>query len=753
MLSNLGNSYRMRFETVGSTDDLYQAVSMGQKAVAASPYDYSPIIFNNLGLSCTRLFDRTEDPNAADRAIQALEKSLMSASCRGPVKALCLHNLGRFFWARSRLTGSSDDATRSISVLEEALALTAHNDPSYSLRGHALTNVLYGRYQLIGSLEDLDKSIASGNQVVALTDIDEPDRSLYLIILAAALQSRFEETGNTDDLEAAIEKGEEAVSIVSARPSSRILAADAASKLLIGRDHQRANQLLRCAVGLLPLVAPRTLRQYDQQYNLSQFATIVARAASVSIDVDHNPYNAVRLLELGRGVLSSLQLQVRSDITTLKLSHPDLAERFEEVRALVDRSPSDGRGDSFGRLPDSDTRAIFTEFQNVLGSIRNLHGFENFLLGPTSNELKALAAFGPIIILNVSSLRSDAFLVDTEKIQCLPLPLLHEDDLITKVDLFLDAINSSLQNASQAKTNVKKILEWLWDVAVGPILGQLGFTQPPSNDSAWPRVWWVGGGLLSILPIHAAGYHDVSPRQCAIDLVISSYSPTAKSLVYAREMTKIDTIPSQTVMFVGMPKTPGQNDLPFVEAEFKQLRDLLPANIKIMKITGPTRDEVMTILPHHSIVHFACHGESLADPSQSRVLLEDWQTASLTVSDLTSLKILSPQFAYLSACHSASIRDGALLEESIHLSSAIQLAGYPSVVGTLWQVQDKYSAQVSEKLYSCMLQGEKLDTLRSAEGLHKAVRQLRDETRNVEGFSRKVSSNPLIWSPYVHIGV
>jgi hypothetical protein len=68
-------------------------------------------------------------------------------------------------------------------------------------------------------------------------------------------------------------------------------------------------------------------------------------------------------------------------------------------------------------------------------------------------------------------------------------------------------------------------------------------------------------------------------------------------------------------------------------------------------------------------------------------------------------------------------------------------------------VQDKYSAQVSEKLYSCMLQGEKLDTLRSAEGLHKAVRQLRDETRNVEGFSRKVSSNPLIWSPYVHIGV
>ena len=79
------------------------------------------------------------------------------------------------------------------------------------------------------------------------------------------------------------------------------------------------------------------------------------------------------------------------------------------------------------------------------------------------------------------------------------------------------------------------ILEWLWDVAVKPVLDELGFTQTPSYDETWPRVWWVGSGLLNILPIHASGYHDSTPPQTALDRVISSYAPTVKSLAYARE--------------------------------------------------------------------------------------------------------------------------------------------------------------------------------------------------------------------------
>src|SRR5437016_4796016 len=75
-----------------------------------------------------------------------------------------------------------------------------------------------------------------------------------------------------------------------------------------------------------------------------------------------------------------------------------------------------------------------------------------------------------------------------------------------------------------------RLLKWLWTVAVGPILHELGFTAPPDQNEVWPRVWWVRTGLLSVLPIHAAGYHDLGPSNAAIDRVICSYSPTVKDL-------------------------------------------------------------------------------------------------------------------------------------------------------------------------------------------------------------------------------
>jgi hypothetical protein len=60
---------------------------------------------------------------------------------------------------------------------------------------------------------------------------------------------------------------EDAVSIHTATPSIRISATDPASRLLIGRDWDRANTILRTAVELLPITSPRTLNEVDRQYN------------------------------------------------------------------------------------------------------------------------------------------------------------------------------------------------------------------------------------------------------------------------------------------------------------------------------------------------------------------------------------------------------------------------------------------------------------------------------------------------------
>jgi CHAT domain-containing protein len=175
--------------------------------------------------------------------------------------------------------------------------------------------------------------------------------------------------------------------------------------------------------------------------------------------------------------------------------------------------------------------------------------------------------------------------------------------------------------------------------------------------------------------------------------------------------------------------SPGQIFAPFVEKEIEGLKELIP-NCTV--VSSPTKEAVLSTLNNHQIVHFSCHGStSVSDPALGKVVLNDWKTDPLTVSDFSSRNFPSPQLAYFSACHTAVTRDMRLLDESIHLVFAIQLAGCPSVIGSLWQVQDELSFNLSRDVYARMLEwggGKYIDTSKSAEALHGAVRQMKEMT-------------------------
>jgi CHAT domain len=450
-----------------------------------------------------------------------------------------------------------------------------------------------------------------------------------------------------------------------------------------------------------------------------------------------------------------LQLEVRSDFSVLAASHPILAQKLQELRFRLD--PPSVTSDSLSTLEtDVDRRTIIKQFEDLLKSIRCLDGLGNFLRGPSKPELHSLATGGPIVVFNVSDIRSDAFLITADDISTLYLPLLTSDSLEDYAKRFFGAIkNQTLKRYRHATLEVISVLEWLWDVAVGPVLDELGFTQMPLDGVDWPRVWWVGSGLLSVLPIHASGYHNITPPKATLDRIISSYAPTVKSLSYARERTaRVDKVtPKDKAILVAMPTTPAHNILPFVDTEVEEVRRLLShASINTAVMQNPTRMEVLSELPQNTIVHFACHGYLADDPSQSSLLLEDWKTGSLTVSDLVSLNIQYAKLAYLSACHTSSTRDFRLVDESINLSSAVQLSGYPSVVGNLWNVNDSHSAEVAMHVYAWILEGDGgFDARRSAEGLHKAVRILRERTHIK--LRSSIESDPLVWAPYTHVGI
>ncbi|MGH3928437.1 MAG: CHAT domain-containing protein [Pseudonocardiaceae bacterium] len=145
-----------------------------------------------------------------------------------------------------------------------------------------------------------------------------------------------------------------------------------------------------------------------------------------------------------------------------------------------------------------------------------------------------------------------------------------------------------------------------------------------------------------------------------------------------------------------------------------------------------------------AIAHFACHGHShSADPSQSLLLLHDHDTDPLTVASLAPIRLDHARLAYLSACRTAVNAATELIDEAIHLTTAFQLAGYPHVVGTLWEIDDALSVRVADSFYTALTTSPTtIDTTDAAQALHHAVRAIRDE----------LPATPSLWAAYLHAG-
>lgn len=307
-----------------------------------------------------------------------------------------------------------------------------------------------------------------------------------------------------------------------------------------------------------------------------------------------------------------------------------------------------------------------------------------------------------------------------------------------------------------AKKEMTKILEWIRHAAIGPILNELGYKDEPKSGS-WPHVWWIPTDALTLIPLHAAGIHTKGSRQNYLDRVVSSYAPTLKSLAHGRQQLmsyKTRGQQANELAFVCMTETPMQDDLEYADVEVALLDSVIPDRIVRRSLRNPVKADVLHHLSDSSIVHFACHGYShYSDPSQSFLLLHDWQSNPLSVADIAALKFDHAQFVYISACYATDNRAENLLDEAIHITGACQIAGFPSVIGTIWQISDKYSADVAVGVYRTMAEGGvTLDVERAAEGLHHAVRELREETRKVPGFSKPSEDDPLLWAAYIHVG-
>lgn len=661
-----------------------------------------------------------------------------------------------------------DDIDRCIEVTDMAVHATSQYHLARASGFNNLGVWLYQRFKRKKTMEDLDRGIEAAEMAVKVTSLDQFRRGEWCNSLGTLFQERFMQTTVMGDLEQAIYYFKEGWKCHGTPPSVRISLGLQAGRLLASQlDWEASSTFLRDSVQLLPAISPRSLRHTDKQDMLSKFAGLASDAGAASLNAGNNAYRALELIELGRGVIAGLLLEMRTDISALEKQHAKLAERFSSLRDELDSpidqvlSLSSGEGRLYRESRAKKRREAENRFYEVIKEIRAQPGFNSFLLPPTEDELKAAADLGPIIVVNLSSYRCDAFLIKRDGIRVLELPDLTEQG----VEKWARNLRSSRLEAS---FHITPMLEWLWDVLGRPVLEALGFSKPISNDE-WPQVWWIPTGQLSQLPLHAAGCHAQGSTETVLDRVMSSYVSSIKVLIYGRRhhVCSPSRPLSDHALVVAMRETPGfamNRILPFAADEVEMLKDLCPS--LQLKPIGPTRrkEDVLDNLHECRIFHFAGHGHSdPEEPSQSCLFLEDWESNPLTVGDLRDYRLQQnpPFLGFLSACSTGANEVDKLRDEGIHLVSAFQLAGFRHVVGTLWEVSDKHCVDVARILYETIREKGMTDKA-VCEGLHRAVRALRDghigkaKGRNATllGFGdRARDSTNYYWVPYILFGV
>lgn len=433
----------------------------------------------------------------------------------------------------------------------------------------------------------------------------------------------------------------------------------------------------------------------------------------------------------------------------LRKASPELYEVYTTLHREIDAFPIQKEGGRETRR----LRELSNELDDMLLAIRKLPGLEDFLLPLGRNGILQLADPGPIFLINSSSFvgRSDAIIIRRSGIEVLPLPLLHHVDIQRWMKEQQNLVqNWTLRNFAEKNKQMRDLLKWLWTVAVEPILHHLDLVANKPKQK--PRVHWIGTGLLSMAPFHAAGDYDAGATANTMSHVVSSYVPTLRALYFGRqERSRESHVPqsNKRLLLVAMPQTPGAASLPAVSEEVSSIAGLSNSRTMVSRLDPATPTKVLEELPLANIVHFACH--AISDPSNvgnSHLLLNSESSTAtakkLTVRQISAHRAPAAELAFLSACSAAENRATALADEAIHIANSFQLAGFRHVVGTLWQTRDQCCKEVANDFYRALLGTDARDDgpLLVAEALHAAVEKLR--VQNLK--------KPLAWAPFIHIG-
>ncbi len=368
--------------------------------------------------------------------------------------------------------------------------------------------------------------------------------------------------------------------------------------------------------------------------------------------------------------------------------------------------------------------SLFQATLNLLPETRMLRAMLN--ITPLSTEgTRALLDEDEAMI--VYSLREDpgrdnpptavAYVITPDTIRFRTLPI-RPGDLEEAVLFFRDQITTSVQNQSDAwQATSRRLYAWL----IAPLLDALPATTR--------HLHLVPEGALYYLPF--AALQDPSGA-FLVERYTLSVTPSAGVLAITRAHNPRLW---RSILLVADPK----NQLPGSRQEADAIAKL-PA-IRALELVGEraTRDNLIELAEGYDIIHIATHGTFVRRaPWFSRLELHD---APLNVADIGRLR-LNAYLVTLSACETAL--SGGLSsdipagDEWVGLNQAFLVAGAPTVMASLWPIDDRISASFMTGFYENLLNAQG-----KAHALAKVQRQF---------ITDPATHHPFYWAPFSVIG-
>jgi hypothetical protein len=429
----------------------------------------------------------------AQKAIQVLQDALLSTPPSSTFYSTLLHTISEAYLLQSRW-GCSVNQAEHLAIARRGLTAAGHARRLLLMK-FALADVLIHYARQTHDADLLHEGIALLEQTSKLPLVMDWYTLNTRIpwLRATAYMIRYRLLGVSEDLQIAesivqpLCSGQWGNIYITDRLSIVLVWADAAHYAKQDATEMRAYQLM---VGLLSQLAYLGEEVTSRVEALQLAEGLACRAAATSLTCGDIQV-AVELLEQSRSVVWTQTLRLQTPLSAVP---PDCANEFSRIADALKQTSND-TSDVATKRRDS-----ATELDSLLHRIRQVEGYERFLLPRVYQELRSCTSHGFVILVIPSNTCTDILIMKGEEVTPthLRLPSIQVQRLQDWTAELKRSCDQSRASASRESERIGykvteplpppreqahlKVLRELWTEIVQPVLANLGVEVRADTD-------------------------------------------------------------------------------------------------------------------------------------------------------------------------------------------------------------------------------------------------------------------------------